>query len=78
MRRSNLSPALMEVLQILKFNIRQERLTFTEDWLPKESDLAAVEVPQAEVDRLVAEGRFGEVIKLLEEVDQSRESEIVQ
>jgi len=35
-RRSRLSPALMEVLQILKFIYRQERLDFSSDWISKE------------------------------------------
>ena len=40
MRRSNLSAEVFEALQILKSRIRQQRLSFTDDWLTKESDFS--------------------------------------
>ena len=35
-KRSRISPLLMESLQILKFNLKKERLSFTTDWITSE------------------------------------------
>ncbi|KAG2752595.1 hypothetical protein P692DRAFT_201660537, partial [Suillus brevipes Sb2] len=38
LRRSNLSPATLEALQVLKFIYKQDRLNFTEDLVADERD----------------------------------------
>lgn len=38
-RRSRLSSCMFEILQILKYLYRHERLDFTADWVLKDSDL---------------------------------------
>ena len=42
-RRSNLSPDMMESLQILKYLFREERLSFENDWMDTEQDMLAAE-----------------------------------
>jgi len=36
-RRNRINPLTMEVLQMLKFNLKQKRLSFTEGWATPES-----------------------------------------
>ncbi|KII87972.1 hypothetical protein PLICRDRAFT_67621, partial [Plicaturopsis crispa FD-325 SS-3] len=38
-RRTNLSPALLECLQVLKYFYKQERLDFTSSWISTEDDM---------------------------------------
>jgi hypothetical protein len=38
-RRNRISPVLMEALQMLKFQLKQERLNFTDSWMIKEQQL---------------------------------------
>ncbi|EIM89267.1 uncharacterized protein STEHIDRAFT_26255, partial [Stereum hirsutum FP-91666 SS1] len=38
-RRNKLSPALVEVLQILKYIFKQERLDFSGSWAATEADM---------------------------------------
>jgi len=42
-RWSNLSPDMMERLQILKYLFREERLSFENDWMDTEQDMLAAE-----------------------------------
>ena len=39
-RRNRISPPLMEALQMLKFYLKKERLSFTASWVLAEKDLA--------------------------------------
>ncbi|KAJ7835665.1 hypothetical protein B0H14DRAFT_2187595, partial [Mycena olivaceomarginata] len=39
LRRSSLSPTVMEMLQILKFIYRKGRISFTEGWVATEEEL---------------------------------------
>ncbi|KAG5649309.1 hypothetical protein H0H81_004694 [Sphagnurus paluster] len=52
LRRSQLSPAMMEVLQMLKFMFRSDRMDFNDDWLVREDDMAAGD-PKDIVDQQV-------------------------
>jgi len=38
-RRNRIHPVLMEVLQMLKFSLKQQRLNFTEGWAVTEDEL---------------------------------------
>ncbi|THH15527.1 hypothetical protein EUX98_g9453 [Antrodiella citrinella] len=67
MRRSKLSPALIEILQILKYSFRQDRLTFTDQWIPNEWELTEDPVTTEEVSKLLNERKFDELLTLLNE-----------
>ncbi len=38
-RRNRMSPLTMEALQMLKFHLKKERLTFTEGWVTSEEQM---------------------------------------
>ncbi|KAF7971208.1 hypothetical protein HWV62_21904 [Athelia sp. TMB] len=59
--RSNLSPFTMEMLQILKYRFRAERLTFTDGLVSDTRELSVIDVPAEKIDELLAEGRISEL-----------------
>ena len=65
----------MYILQVLKYSIRQERLSFTDDWLTSDAALASLDVSQEDIDRLMTEGKINEVLSLVEEAQQVVEAE---
>lgn len=66
MRRSCLSPGLMEMLQVLKYAYKQDRLDFTEDWIAKEEDYAIDgKVTEAAARELMSGGNVEELYELL-------------
>src|SRR5258708_35656178 len=65
-RCNNISPTMLEALQILKFIYNQDRLNFTEDLVADERDyMISVPVTPRAVDELMAAGKFGELDELL-------------
>jgi hypothetical protein len=40
-RRNRINPILMEALQLLKFHLKKERLSFTSSWMTEEKDMSA-------------------------------------
>ena len=69
-RRNRLSPALLEVLQILKYLFKQERLDFTEDWVAKEKDYTIEgQVTENAVRELLSSGKITELQDLLRNAD---------
>lgn len=69
-RRNRLSPALLEVLQILKFLFKQERLNFSEDWVAKEEDYTIEgEVTENAIRELLSSGKITELFDLLKNID---------
>ncbi|PCH38909.1 hypothetical protein WOLCODRAFT_38137, partial [Wolfiporia cocos MD-104 SS10] len=38
-QRSSLDPETMEILQVIKYSLRQDRLSFTDDWLLNEHEM---------------------------------------
>ncbi|KAJ2979052.1 hypothetical protein NUW54_g11199 [Trametes sanguinea] len=68
LRRNALDEAMLEVLQMLKFAIKQERLDFPLSWRPaQEGDMdVGVKVPPSEATRMIAEGRLEDFAKLIE------------
>src|SRR6267154_2576765 len=59
LRRSRMSPELMEALQILKFSFRQDRLCFTRDFIAKEEDYAiSGPVTQRTTEELIHAGKL--------------------
>ena len=65
----------MEILQVLKYSVRQERLSFTDGWLTPDAALASLDVSQEDIDRLMIEGKINEVLSLVEEAQQVVEAE---
>lgn len=68
LRRSNLSAELFEALQILKFSIKQQRLTFTDDWIAKEEEYSIEDdsdVVEQTVRELLGNGKVHELAAYL-------------
>jgi hAT family C-terminal dimerisation region len=66
LRRSRLSPQLMEALQVLKFSFKQDRLTFTDDLLAVEKDYTiAGPVTAKAIEELISTGKIDELGELL-------------
>ena len=65
-RRSKLDPLLMEILQMLKYIFRGERLNFTSDLVDLERDLTAVEEDYDEARCLLLDGRIDELMQRLD------------
>jgi hypothetical protein len=40
-RRNRINPILMEVLQLLKFHLKKEQLSFTSSWMTEEKGMSA-------------------------------------
>ena len=64
MRLSKLSLAMLEILQILKYSIRQERLSFTDSYIANEAERTAVPLTP-EVSVLISEGKIDELLSLI-------------
>lgn len=65
--RNRLHAATMEVLQLLKYMYRQDRLDFTRDLLAEEADYQIEgEVSERAVRELILAGRFEELKDLLD------------
>jgi len=45
-KRNQMSPMLMEALQLLKFSLKKERLNFTAGWATSESAMGVVHKPR--------------------------------
>lgn len=56
----------MEMLQILKYRFRKERLSFTEDLVSNPQELSVVDAPPAKIAELFAEGHISELQGLLD------------
>ena len=50
-KRNRISPLLMEALLMLKFHLKKERLSFTENWLTPEKDLTEDEPDEEDLLR---------------------------
>ncbi|KAG1787754.1 uncharacterized protein HD556DRAFT_1246251 [Suillus plorans] len=65
-RRANLSPPVLEALQILKFSYKQDRLDFTSHLVAEEMDYnISGPVSRNTIDELVAAGKLDELAQLL-------------
>jgi hypothetical protein len=58
---------MMEMLQVLKFIYRGDRLSFTENLLSSEFELSILDIEPQVIDRLMAEGRIDELCELVDE-----------
>ena len=77
-RRSNIEAELMEMLQVLKYTFREDRLCFTQDWVAPQprtdsnststqDELSAAEMgsDEAMFDHLYAEGNYRALYRLI-------------
>jgi|SRR5437588_7009554 hypothetical protein len=70
-RRANLSPPVLEALQMLKFSYKQDRLNFTEDLVADEVDYnISGRVSKKATDELIAAGNLEELSQLLANEDE--------
>jgi hypothetical protein len=61
-RRNRLSSEMMEMLQVLKFTFKQDRLDFSEGWLAKEEDYTIEgKVSVAAIEELIKLGKIEEL-----------------
>ncbi|KAF4611154.1 hypothetical protein D9613_006646 [Agrocybe pediades] len=68
LRRSLLSPQLVEILQFLKYTYCQERLDLMKGLISSEEELLRAEIPSVSVDKardLLVNGQIDELIELL-------------
>jgi hypothetical protein len=57
---------MMEILQILKFSFKGERLDFNDGWITRELDeISVIDVPPSTIHELLATGQVEELTRLL-------------
>lgn len=56
----------MEILQLLKYTFRQDRLSFTEDLVCSEEELSVIDFPKDRVEELFASGKIEELQSLID------------
>ena|SRR5882762_7615647 len=66
LRRSSLSLVVMEILQVLKYIFRNDRLSFTNDLLCCEEELSVIDIPRETVEELLSMGKINELKDLLD------------
>ncbi|KAJ6504346.1 hypothetical protein C8R47DRAFT_1248437 [Mycena vitilis] len=66
LRRGSLSPEMMEMLQILKFIYRQDRISFCDAWVATETELSVIDIDPKIIDELLSAGKTRELEQLLE------------
>ena len=71
MRRSQLEPVTMEILQILKFLFCSERLDFNYQWISRDEELSAADVTPDVIDNLLATHRVDDLLALMSESQEA-------
>lgn len=56
----------MEILQVLKFMFRNDRLTFTKGLLSTEEDLSVIDISAEVIEGLLSAGKVDELMDLLD------------
>lgn len=57
---------MMEILQILKFIYRNDRLSFTDDLISTEQELSVIDIPTDLVKDLLSRGKIDDLVALVE------------
>lgn len=65
LRRAAISPILMEVLQILKFSFRADRLSFFGDLVCTSEELEVINIPPSTIEHLISHGQINDLWKLI-------------
>ena len=73
LRRNLLSAALLEVLQVLKYLYKQERLDFMSQWMSCEEDYSIEHATETAINELISAGKSEELVDLLRSMDESRQ-----
>lgn len=66
LRRSQLSPEMMEMLQMLKFQFRSERLDFNNNWVSSEGELSVMDISPEVVEGMISEQRIADLDELID------------
>ena len=66
LRRSQLSPEMMEMLQMLKFQFRSERLDFNNNWVSSEGKLSVMDISPEVVEGMISEQRISDLDNLID------------
>lgn len=74
LRRNLLSPALLEVLQVLKHIFKEGRLDFTSHLIVTEEDYSIESVTETAINELVSLGETDELLELLRSMDEPEDS----
>ncbi|KAF9532738.1 hypothetical protein CPB83DRAFT_736944, partial [Crepidotus variabilis] len=61
LRRANLQDPKMQQLQILKYRVRNDRLSFTDELLCTDYELSTIDLDSDVIDELIASGRVREL-----------------
>lgn len=72
LRRSLLSAATLEVLQVLKYLYKQDQLDFTSHWVAKEVDYSLDSATEAAIHELVSSAKTEELLDLFRNMDDKR------
>ena len=65
LRRSNMLSKTMEILQVLKFNLKSERLDFWNHWITTERELWVLDVDPDILTDLLAKRKLEELSQLI-------------
>ncbi|TEB27309.1 hypothetical protein FA13DRAFT_1634742, partial [Coprinellus micaceus] len=65
LRRSSMLPLMMEILQILKFIYRVDRLTFTDNLLSTPFEQSILDIDPEKINALMAGGKIDELCSLV-------------
>ncbi|KAG1831663.1 hypothetical protein DFJ58DRAFT_750456 [Suillus subalutaceus] len=72
-----LSPWVMEALQIIKFSYRQDRLSFTDDLIAREEDYKlSGPLTRRAVEELISSGKLDELSDLMQNADDDDEEDL--
>ncbi|KIJ93041.1 hypothetical protein K443DRAFT_112663 [Laccaria amethystina LaAM-08-1] len=66
LRRSQLSAEMMEMLQMLKFQFRSERLDFNNNWVSSEGDLSVMDISPEVVEGMISDQRISDLDELID------------
>jgi hypothetical protein len=60
-KRNRISPLLQEALQMLKFHLKKERLSFTTNWITSEKEMVDDD-PDEDLLRMLLEGDYQDAL----------------
>ena len=77
MRRNGLDAAMFEILQVLKYSMKRERLEFSAGWQPAQEEELGMEAPvgvetsgdESASAQMLSEFRFDDFLALLDQTD---------
>ena len=66
LQQSQLSPEMMEMLQMLKFQFRSEQLDLNNNWVSLEGDLSVMDISPEVVEGMISEQRITDLDELID------------